>query len=90
MMTPTPKTNTPGFPNNTKPRVWFITSAASPIGLAIAQEALKHGDYVVAGNDTNLSAPGNELRQEAQALFLSHADDQGWDERLELVEIDPK
>ncbi len=89
-MTPSTKTGTLGFPTHTKPRVWFITSASSPIGLAIAQEALKHGDYVVAGNDTNLSTPGNELRQETQTLFLNHADDQGWHERLELVEIDPK
>lgn len=36
---------------DTKPgtRVWLITSAFSALGYAVAREALKFGDYVVAG-----------------------------------------
>lgn len=37
--------------SNTKPggRVWLITSAFSALGYAVAREALKFGDCVVAG-----------------------------------------
>ncbi len=42
---PTP----PTFPPSSSPRVWLITSASSPIGIAVARAILDHGDSVVLG-----------------------------------------
>ena len=49
MTTPTPGVPPPQFPTHTQPRVWLITSCASPVGLALARAVLAHGDLVVAG-----------------------------------------
>lgn len=37
------------FPPSNEPRVWFITAAASIIGISVAWKLLEHGDHVVAG-----------------------------------------
>ncbi|KAF2454501.1 hypothetical protein BDY21DRAFT_353107 [Lineolata rhizophorae] len=39
----------PPFPPHNAPRVWFITSGTSPLGIAVARQVLAHGDCVVAG-----------------------------------------
>ncbi|MCJ1259924.1 hypothetical protein MMC24_007763 [Lignoscripta atroalba] len=41
--------NPPQFPNHTHPRTWLLTSAASPLGIALARAVLAHGDSVVLG-----------------------------------------
>ncbi|KAF2156230.1 short chain dehydrogenase/reductase family protein-like protein [Myriangium duriaei CBS 260.36] len=39
----------PKFPTHNTPRVWFLTAASSPIGVALARHLLSHGDFVIAG-----------------------------------------
>ena len=39
----------PTFPPHSSPRVWFLTSANSPVGLSLCRSILAHGDYVTAG-----------------------------------------
>lgn len=47
-MTTTSKPN-PQFPAHSYPRTWLLTSAASPIGIALARALLSHGESVVLG-----------------------------------------
>jgi len=89
-MTSSPTASIPQFPNHAGPRVWFITSASSPNGLAVAQELLKHGDLVVAGDDTRLSAPEDEPKREALLSLWDYAETQRWEERLRKVRIDAR
>lgn len=53
-MTPAPNTTfnapvPPTFPPSTDPRVWLLTSGPCPVGIAVAQAILEHGDSVVLG-----------------------------------------
>ncbi|MCJ1353496.1 MAG: hypothetical protein MMC33_003482 [Icmadophila ericetorum] len=41
------------FPSHSAPRNWLITSAASPIGTALARAVLKHGDSVMLGIESH-------------------------------------
>lgn len=89
-MTSSSTASIPQFPNHAGPRVWFITSASSPIGLAVAQEILNHGDLVVAGDDTRLSAPEDEPKREALLSLWSYAESQNCEEGLRKVKIDAR
>lgn len=44
-----PEPNPSHFPTHDVPRVWIISAGTSPIGIALARQALAHGDYVVSG-----------------------------------------
>lgn len=55
----------PNFPSHNAPRVWFLSSADSPIGVALARRVLDHGDYVVAG----LPVIDHEEREERSLEF---------------------
>lgn len=77
------------FPSHNEPRVWFITSAASPIGLAVAYEALKHGDYVVAGEDFKRITEDTDRQQDLLALS-EYAENEGRKEKLTIVKVDAK
>ncbi|CAL8584046.1 hypothetical protein XPA_009654 [Xanthoria parietina] len=37
------------FPAHSDPRVWLLSSGASPIGIALSRQLLAHGDFVVLG-----------------------------------------
>lgn len=39
----------PKWPTHNAPRVWFLTSANSPVGISLCRHLLAHGDYVTAG-----------------------------------------
>ena len=39
----------PIFPSSSSPRVWVITSASSPLAIAVARAVLDHGDSAVLG-----------------------------------------
>ncbi|MCJ1249878.1 hypothetical protein MMC30_007104 [Trapelia coarctata] len=50
MTNPTiPSKPSPQFPTHSHPRTWLLTSAASPIGVALARAVLAHGDNVILG-----------------------------------------
>ncbi|KAA6409335.1 MAG: hypothetical protein FRX48_06888 [Lasallia pustulata] len=46
---PIPSIPVPQFPPHPHPRVWLLTSATSPLGIALARLLLAHGDSVVVG-----------------------------------------
>ncbi|KAI9728774.1 MAG: hypothetical protein M1828_002880 [Chrysothrix sp. TS-e1954] len=57
------------FPSHKHPRVWFITAATSPIGLAVTRQLIDHGDSVIAG----VQPHGTEIddgRDEEYQAFL--------------------
>lgn len=89
-MTSSPTASIPQFPTHAGPRVWFITSGSSPNGLAVAQELLKHGDLVIAGDDTRQSSPEDEPQREALLSLWTYAESQGWEERLRKVRLDAR
>ena len=89
-MTSSSKTPCPQFPNHAEPRVWFITSASCPIGLAVTQEALNHGDFVIAGEDLRLLEADNGIIYEPSISLRSIAESEEWEGRLKIVRTDPR
>ncbi|KAF2471185.1 short chain dehydrogenase/reductase family protein-like protein [Lindgomyces ingoldianus] len=83
-----PRPRSPHFPPHNAPRVWFITTGTSPISIALARQALEHGDYVVAGV---LPIPF-EKREGQSDDFRSFLEDvkktERWRERLRVVGLD--
>ncbi|KAK3076151.1 hypothetical protein LTS18_013789 [Coniosporium uncinatum] len=62
---------TPPFPPHNAPRVWFLTSGAAPLALALARQVLQHGDYVVAGVPT-VTAQCEQTRGKDFREFLAN------------------
>ena len=89
-MPPSAKGHNPQFSAHAEPRVWFITSASSPVGLAVAQEVLRHGDLVIAGDDTKLATIDKDPRPESLVSPIDHVESQAWEERLKVVRIDTR
>ena len=85
MTRPIPASKNPAshYPPHTSPRVWFITAAASPIGISLTRELLAHGDIIVAGDD------GKEdlTRSTELVTLLEDADVEGWGNRLRVVKL---
>ncbi|EDN93182.1 hypothetical protein SS1G_09048 [Sclerotinia sclerotiorum 1980 UF-70] len=50
------------FPTHNSPRVWFMTSALSPLCVRLIRLLLKHGDYVAAG------LPPKEIEDDERCL----------------------
>ncbi|KAL8749913.1 MAG: hypothetical protein Q9199_007398 [Rusavskia elegans] len=49
------------FPSHSDPRVWLLSSGASPTGIALSRQLLAHGDFIVFGvipSDTSDSFAG--------------------------------
>ena len=87
-MTPTTsKAFTSHFPSRTEPRVWFITSAASPIGISTARETLAHGDIVVAAHDSVTSSKEDPTRLDEIAALSHDAQSEGWQDRLKIINL---
>lgn len=89
-MTPTPtpsRVSSSHFPANSEPRVWFITSAASPVGIATAREILAHGDVVIAGDDTVIASEQDPTRIAELAALSEDAESRGWQDRLRVIKL---
>ena len=85
MTRPIPASKNPAshYPPHAFPRVWFITAAASPIGISLARELLAHGDIIIAGDDGN-----EDLRRSNELAALQEdADDEGCGDRLRVVKL---
>lgn len=67
----------PPLPPHNAPRVWFITSGASPVGIGIARQALKHGDCVVAAIAPELFQGKHEDASEQNGGSGAGGDGQG-------------
>ncbi|KAA8563702.1 hypothetical protein EYC84_011722 [Monilinia fructicola] len=59
---PPPKAPNASFPTHNSPRVWFMTSALSPLSVRLIRLLLKHGDYVAAG------LPPNEIEDDERCV----------------------
>ncbi|KAF2137331.1 uncharacterized protein K452DRAFT_321881 [Aplosporella prunicola CBS 121167] len=82
----------PRFPPHNAPRVWFLTNGTSPISIALAEQALDHGDYVVAGvlpaefeRETGRS---DEFRGFLDKIGRGEGERERWKERLRVVALD--
>ena len=83
-----PRPRSPHFPPHNAPRVWFITRGVSPIAIALAKQALEHGDYVVAGVQS-VEFERREGQTEDFRAFLEEVKSmERWRERLRVVGLD--
>lgn len=73
------------------PRVWFITSALSPLIVRLIRQLLAHGDYVAAGllpseiQDDTRSEAFRELINECKS---NRKDREGWKDRIRGIQCD--
>lgn len=73
------------------PRVWFMTSALSPLIVRLIKLLLAHGDYVAAGlppheiEDEERSAEYRELINECKS---GRKDREGWKDRIRGIRCD--
>lgn len=78
----------PNFPTRNEPRVWFITSGDSSLGIALAKQVLDHGDYVVCGiNQVDFEAEAGRS-DVFKSFLLEVGQHHGWKERLKIVALD--
>ena len=80
---PASKNSTSHYPLHTSPRVWFITAAASPIGISLARELLAHGDIIVAGDE----GQEDPTRSSELAALQEDAAGEAWGDRLRVVKL---
>ncbi len=90
---PNPKSNSkpphPHFPPSSTPRVWLITAAISPIGIAIARAVLAHGDSVIAGvRDGELAEGSGERGDEFRDFYMEECEREEWKDRIKGVGLD--
>ncbi|KAF7932227.1 hypothetical protein EAE99_003467 [Botrytis elliptica] len=79
------------FPTHNSPRVWFLTSALSPLSVRLIRLLLKHGDYVAAG------LPPSEIEDDERCVeFKELINDcnsikkqcEGWKDRIRGIRVD--
>lgn len=79
------------FPTHNSPRVWFMTSALSPLIVRLIRLLLAHGDYVAAGlppheiEDEDRSAEFRDLINECKS---GKKDRDGWKDRIRGIRCD--
>ncbi|KAK0118472.1 hypothetical protein ONS95_012757 [Cadophora gregata] len=79
------------FPTHNSPRIWFLTSALSPLAVRLMRLLLAHGDYVAAGlppveiEDEDRSAEFKELINECKS---GRKDREGWKDRIRGIRCD--
>lgn len=80
----------PKFPPHPDPRVWFITSAPSPIGISLSRQLLAHGDFLILGTSPGeLSIPGCSRGEDFEAFWCKEIRvKEGWRKRVKVVELD--
>lgn len=73
------------------PRVWFITSALSPITVRLIRMLLSHGDYIAAGlpsNEIEDDARSAEFRELINECKSDRKDREGWKDRIRGIRCD--
>jgi hypothetical protein len=76
-----------GLATHNSPRVWFLTSALSPLAVRLVRLLLAHGDYVAAGLPP--SEVGDEDRSsEYRELIKECKDREGWEDRIRGIRCD--
>ncbi|KAG9239345.1 hypothetical protein BJ875DRAFT_479471 [Amylocarpus encephaloides] len=79
------------FPTHNSPRIWFLTSALSPLSVRLIKLLLAHGDYVAAGlppaeieNDDR----STEFRELINECKSGRKDREGWKDRIRGIRCD--
>ncbi|KAL8826831.1 MAG: hypothetical protein Q9170_007255 [Blastenia crenularia] len=92
MVKPTSAVSAPQFPLHTEPRVWFLSSGSSPIGIALSRQLLAHGDHVVHGaRPGEISNPSNYRAAEFANFWTEEVlMKEGWKERAKAIELDER
>ncbi len=80
----------PHFPAHSQPRVWLITSASSPVGIAVSRALLKHGDFLVAGVKSIELSEEIAGRGSDFASFWEEVVAGGWRHRCRVVGLDER
>ena len=70
------------------PRVWLITAATSPMGIALARRVLANGDSVIAGVKAGEERDNNGERGEETRRFWKEVVEEGWRDRCRGVSLD--
>ena len=82
------------FPIHNSSRTWLITSAASPIGMALARAVLAHGDSTLLGVEpADIDKPYGTQRPRAEVFtrFLKEeVRPKGWQARCAVVGLDAR
>ncbi|KAL8696557.1 MAG: hypothetical protein Q9201_007600 [Fulgogasparrea decipioides] len=78
------------FPAHSGSRVWFLTSGASPIGIALSRQLLAHGDSVVFGVKPSDMPGKNSNRAGDLTAFWNDQVlvNEGWKSRARVVGLD--
>ena len=78
------------FPSHVNPRVWLLSSGASPIAIALSRQLLAHGDAVAFGvqasdtSDTSAGRAADFTTFWSQEVLVN----EGWKDRTKLVPLD--
>ncbi|KAL9602868.1 MAG: hypothetical protein Q9219_001563 [cf. Caloplaca sp. 3 TL-2023] len=81
---------TPQFPAHAEPRVWFLSSGSSPIGISLSRQLLAHGDCVVYGTTVcELSDTASYRAAEFSTFWTEEVlVKAGWKDRARAIELD--
>ncbi|KAL8916979.1 MAG: hypothetical protein Q9208_008234 [Pyrenodesmia sp. 3 TL-2023] len=80
----------PQFPTHPEPRVWLLSSGASPIGIALSRRLLTHGDSVVFGRAPKELSDANSYRAVDFTTFWEEEVlvKEGWKDRARVISLD--
>lgn len=78
----------PQFPTHNAPRVWFLTSGDSTVGISLARQILDHGDYVVSGIIQSEFESDIGRSQQFKTFLSEVGRTNGWKDRLRVVALD--
>lgn len=77
------------FPNHSlQARVWLITAATSPVGIALIRQALAHGESVVAGVKKEEICDEDDKQGEVLRAFWADIAREGWRDKVRVVGLD--
>ncbi|QIX01821.1 hypothetical protein AMS68_007338 [Peltaster fructicola] len=78
------------FPAHEAPRVWFITCANTPIGVALCRQLLDHGDSIVAGVAPALTTEANSGLKDLMEQLSANGRRDSMQARLKVIALDLK
>ena len=78
------------FPSHIDPRIWLLSSGASPIAIALSRQLLAHGDFVAFGVQASDTSDTSAGRAADFTLFWTQEVlvNEGWKDRAKLVRLD--
>ncbi|KAH0566267.1 hypothetical protein GP486_000342 [Trichoglossum hirsutum] len=77
------------FPPHAHPRVWFITSASSPLPIRLICQVLGHGDFVAAGVHGHVLEHEDDQSRAFRAL-QADMEQAGYGPRLKVIRLDAR